>query len=377
MCHGRACIIDECVTSRTTPDNPPVSSCAGCAGCGGPDCAERPDRAAHACSNCEGIDPTSCLANPDRAQLPATVTVVVHAATPADSRSRAQAIADLVAAEYGQETSLVIKVAGGTGVGWVADLAQSGVSTPGCDCGHGGMGRSWHASDCAWRRTTPDNPATSSDTADNPAVPALRDQLAASPREPAYDAVYAYIRELGDHMPPDPVHRNAIIWQAVNAALAMMQPVLTELAELRTEYERVRLMLHASRGQRATAQAAASERAALLEEARDILEAAGDNGAHGDDRPAVAPAVQRLAARATEAEAEARRLEDLVERLGQTEVQQRDTIARVRALHDQLANGNDLTDPEDEMTRGGAAQRIAAALDGWSPPAGQTDGDAR
>lgn len=36
---------------------------------------------------------------------------------------------------------------------------------------------------------------------------------------PAYDAVYAYLRNLGDYLPPDPVHRNAMIWRAVQAAL--------------------------------------------------------------------------------------------------------------------------------------------------------------
>jgi hypothetical protein len=39
------------------------------------------------------------------------------------------------------------------------------------------------------------------------------------PRQPAYDAVYEYIRGLGPYLPPDPVHRNAIIWRAVHAAL--------------------------------------------------------------------------------------------------------------------------------------------------------------
>lgn len=39
------------------------------------------------------------------------------------------------------------------------------------------------------------------------------------PRQPAYDAVYAHIQALGDHMPPDPVHRNAMIWHVVHAAL--------------------------------------------------------------------------------------------------------------------------------------------------------------
>lgn len=40
------------------------------------------------------------------------------------------------------------------------------------------------------------------------------------PRQPAYDAVYEYIRRLGTYLPPDPVHRNAVIWRAVHAALA-------------------------------------------------------------------------------------------------------------------------------------------------------------
>lgn len=33
--------------------------------------------------------------------------------------------------------------------------AESGVDTPGCDCGHEGMGAKWHAKDCVWlARTT-------------------------------------------------------------------------------------------------------------------------------------------------------------------------------------------------------------------------------
>jgi hypothetical protein len=48
----------------------------------------------------------------------------------------------------------------------------------------------------------------------NAALPVYPD-----PRQPAYDAVYEYIRGLGDYLPPDTVHRNAIIWRAVNAAL--------------------------------------------------------------------------------------------------------------------------------------------------------------
>ncbi|MCI3246284.1 hypothetical protein [Streptomyces spinosisporus] len=49
----------------------------------------------------------------------------------------------------------------------------------------------------------------------NTALPVMPD-----PCQPAYDAVYEYIRALGDYLPPDRVHRNAIIWRAVHAALA-------------------------------------------------------------------------------------------------------------------------------------------------------------
>ncbi|HEY9353702.1 MAG TPA: hypothetical protein VIP28_10640 [Nocardioides sp.] len=48
----------------------------------------------------------------------------------------------------------------------------------------------------------------------NPALPVRPD-----PRQAAYDAVYEYLCGLGNYLPPDPVHRNAIIWRAVHAAL--------------------------------------------------------------------------------------------------------------------------------------------------------------
>lgn len=48
----------------------------------------------------------------------------------------------------------------------------------------------------------------------NPALPVRPD-----PRQSAYDAVYEYVRGLGPYLPPDPVHRNAIIWRAVHTAL--------------------------------------------------------------------------------------------------------------------------------------------------------------
>lgn len=40
-----------------------------------------------------------------------------------------------------------------------------------------------------------------------------------NPRQPAFDAVFTHIRALGAYMPPSPVHRNAMIWRAVNSAL--------------------------------------------------------------------------------------------------------------------------------------------------------------
>jgi hypothetical protein len=57
-------------------------------------------------------------------------------------------------------------------------------------------------------------PEAPSDEDSNPALPVRPD-----PRQPAYDAVYEYIRKLGGYLPPDPVHRNAVIWRAVHAAL--------------------------------------------------------------------------------------------------------------------------------------------------------------
>lgn len=43
-------------------------------------------------------------------------------------------------------------------------------------------------------------------------------------------------------------------------------------------------------------------------------------------------------------------------------------LARVRDLHDRLTASDGLTDPEDAITRAAAARRIAAALDGYTPP---------
>lgn len=66
--------------------------------------------------------------------------------------------------------------------------------------------------------------ATSDDEDGYPEAPAEEELNSAlpvrlDPRQPAYDAVYEYIRALGPYLPPDPVHRNAVIWRAVHAAL--------------------------------------------------------------------------------------------------------------------------------------------------------------
>lgn len=42
-------------------------------------------------------------------------------------------------------------------------------------------------------------------------------------------------------------------------------------------------------------------------------------------------------------------------------------VERVRRLHDALDSEDMLSSPEDEITKGAAAKKIAAALDGWSP----------
>jgi hypothetical protein len=55
----------------------------------------------------------------------------------------------------------------------------------------------------------------------------------------------------------------------------------------------------------------------------------------------------------------------LAERAGRDQA----ALARVRRLHDALDAETDLTSPEQEITRGAAARKIAAALDGWTDPA--------
>lgn len=182
---------------------------------------------------------------------------------------------------------------------------------------------------------------------------------------------------------------------------------------------------------------AATERAALLEEARDALEQAGEPGAHADDWPQIAPGIHALHTRTETAEADLTTARATNQRLnlrcqqaeselatyrravGQWDVSERGTyiphaslvaigkaagadllgsprhlrhfqrveqaeaaIARVRQLHDRLTSSDELTAPDDQITRGAAAKSIAAALDGWTPPAltapaGQGDGSGK
>ena len=49
-------------------------------------------------------------------------------------------------------------------------------------------------------------------------------------RNAAHNATWARIRDLGTHMPADTLHRNAMIWRAVNGALdAAGTPTLDRL----------------------------------------------------------------------------------------------------------------------------------------------------
>lgn len=103
--------------------------------------------------------------------------------------------------------------------------ADTGRRCPRCDCPDGHE-QCQHCKICPHARTAADVAQSAAETADeghpeapteeelNPALPVRPD-----PRQPAYDAVYEYIRQLGGYLPPDPVHRNAVIWRAVHAAL--------------------------------------------------------------------------------------------------------------------------------------------------------------
>jgi hypothetical protein len=114
-----------------------------------------------------------------------------------------------------------------------------------------------------------------------------------------------------------------------------------------------------------TAVAAATERADLLEEARDALEAAGQNGPHGDDWPAIAPGIRHLAD-------EVKRLGLMVDEYGQGARQlseklraARATLTAVRAQATdwaQLAAPGDIGTTPDDTTLAGAGHIIIEIL---------------
>ncbi|MGW7398072.1 hypothetical protein ACWGH7_16425 [Streptomyces cyaneofuscatus] len=52
----------------------------------------------------------------------------------------------------------------------------------------------------------------------------MADIAPADPKQPAYEAVFAYIRSQPDALPATTVERNAMIWRAVHAALNAAPP---------------------------------------------------------------------------------------------------------------------------------------------------------
>ncbi|ARX81568.1 hypothetical protein SMD44_00966 [Streptomyces alboflavus] len=120
----------------------------------------------------------------------------------------------------------------------------------------------------------------------------MRGSRGADPRQPAYDAVYAHLSALGDHMPADRVHRNAMIWRAVHAALDAMEPQLdTVQRALREITATAELEERAARDTplgREECRIVHSSRASGLREALNIL---GVQTVGGWDGPSVREAV--------------------------------------------------------------------------------------
>jgi hypothetical protein len=100
-----------------------------------------------------------------------------------------------------------------------ARLAQRGIHTPGCTCGHDGRSASWHDDDCPWRQAIIDRGATTHDTA--PA--GLHAQLAAA------------IRDCPARYPDD-------------IATAVLPVVERETAQLRTERDMALRVAEVERG---------------------------------------------------------------------------------------------------------------------------------
>ncbi|WP_098007780.1 hypothetical protein [Streptomyces sp. sk226] len=90
-------------------------------------------------------------------------------------------------------------------------------------------------------------------------------------------------------------------------------------------------------------EAGARERSALLEEARDALEAAGAGRVHGDDWPRLVPAIEELARRADTADAVAegnlRHVKQLIPAVRAAEARVRELEAEV-ARYEEVVIGN-------------------------------------
>lgn len=150
-------------------------------------------------------------------------------------------------------------------------IEESGNETPGCDCGHDGMGTKWHPRDCAWREA--DEPAPCKGCGQPwhkrhqcGAQDPLREQYAAAIRKAAYRATGGSLDIATDA--EDPV---------TDAVLAVRD---TELQQLRDELE----------DQRAAKQTAAG----AADRFRDVLcEALG----HPDENPGDDVLVAELRAR--------------------------------------------------------------------------------
>lgn len=101
-------------------------------------------------------------------------------------------------------------------------LEDTGRRCPRCDCPDGHE-QCDHCKTCPHARDVAE-PDTGSNDEGHPEPPTEEELNSAlpvhpDPRQAAYDAAYEYIRALGGYLPPDPVHRNAVIWRAVHAAL--------------------------------------------------------------------------------------------------------------------------------------------------------------
>ncbi|MBH0242441.1 hypothetical protein I3W98_05985 [Streptomyces cavourensis] len=83
--------------------------------------------------------------------------------------------------------------------------------------GHAGRDRKWTTEGIVHEAQARTASAPSEEGSPEPSRDTA--QVRPDPRQPAYDAVYENIRSLGEYLPPNTAHRNAIIWRAVQAAL--------------------------------------------------------------------------------------------------------------------------------------------------------------